>query len=221
MTRMNGRRAGLGGLLAAALGVLALLALPGVAAAKDRNHDRIPDRWEKRHHLSLKANQARRDQDRDQLRNLAEFKAGDNPRDPDTDNNGIEDGEENAGTIASFDTETGKLTIDLFGGDEISGLVTESTEIECNETQTSSASISSDGESGDGRGDEAGEEPGDDNGEAEEEPGDDNGDNSGEDDNGSGGNCTTAALVPGATVHEAELNLENGAATFDKVELAG
>ena len=66
---------------AAALGALALLALPGAAAAKDGNHDRIPDRWEKRHHLSTAVNQAPRDQDSDHLRNRAEFLAGDNPRD--------------------------------------------------------------------------------------------------------------------------------------------
>lgn len=76
MTRSKASRMRLGGLLALALGAIALLALPGLAAAKDRNHDRIPDRWEKRHKLSLKVDQARKDQDRDHLRNLAEFKAG-------------------------------------------------------------------------------------------------------------------------------------------------
>src|SRR3954452_18978190 len=109
----SNRRARMATLLAAALGLLAILALPSVAAAKDRNHDRIPDRWEKRHHLSLQATQAGHDQAGDHLRNRAEFMAGDNPRDADTDNDGIEDGEENAGKIASFDPETGKLTIDL------------------------------------------------------------------------------------------------------------
>ena len=44
MRRRHGQRARLGGVLLAALGALALLALPSVAAAKDRNHDRIPDR---------------------------------------------------------------------------------------------------------------------------------------------------------------------------------
>src|SRR3954470_6243489 len=87
---------------AAALGALALLALPGAAAAKDRNHDHIPDRWEKRHHLSTAVNQARRDQDSEPLRNRAEFLAGDNPRNADSDGDGIPDGEENAGKIASF-----------------------------------------------------------------------------------------------------------------------
>jgi hypothetical protein len=131
MTRSNARRASLGGLVAVALGALALLALPGIAAAKDRNHDRIPDRWEKRHHLSLRKHQARHDQDRDDLRNLAEFRAGDDPRDADTDNDGVEDGDENAGTIAAFDTATGKLTINLFNGDSVTGIVDEGTEITC------------------------------------------------------------------------------------------
>src|SRR6478735_11979880 len=151
MRRRHGQRAGLGGVLLAALGAVALLALPGVAAAKDRNHDRIPDRWEKRHHLSLHVNQARRDQDRDHLDNRGEFKAGDNPRDRDTDNDGVMDGDENAGTITAFDTETGKLTISLFGGDTVTGFVTEDTRIECGhhaEDNDEQASASDDGHSG-------------------------------------------------------------------------
>jgi hypothetical protein len=228
---------------ALALGALALLAMPSLAAAKDRNHDRIPDRWEKKHHLSLKVNQARKDQDGDHLRNRAEFLAGDNPRKADTNGDGVPDGEENAGTIVSFDEATGKLTIDLFGEENISGFVTEETEIKCE----GGASASSDGMSGEGEpGDDNGgeeqqaeddnggeEEAGDDNGgQGEEEPGDDNGqeeesgdDNGGEeepgDNSGGGGNCTTADLTPGAVVQEAELKLENGKAVFEKVELSG
>jgi len=38
-------------------------------ALNQLNHDHIPDRWEKRHHLSLHVNQARHDQDRDRLDN--------------------------------------------------------------------------------------------------------------------------------------------------------
>src|SRR3954449_11654098 len=132
MTRTKGRRTRIGmTCFALALGALALLAMPSLAAAKDRNHDRIPDRWEKRHHLSLNSNQARLDQDRDHLRNRAEFLAGDNPRDRDSNDDGVMDGEENAGTITSFDAETGRLVIDLFGGETVSGLVNEETEIKC------------------------------------------------------------------------------------------
>lgn len=231
MTPTKARRPRLGmTLFALALGAIALLAMPGLAAAKDRNHDRIPDRWETHHKLSLKVNQARHDQDGDHLRNRAEFLAGDNPRDRDSDDDGVMDGGEQAGTIASFDATDGRLTINLFGGDTISGLVTDETEIKC-EDEHSSASSSGEG-SGSGEA-----EPGDDNGGQGEEPGDDNGggdqgdnsgpgsDNSGpgnegDDDNGSS-ICTTAELVPGAVVEEAELELENGQATFHEVELSG
>jgi hypothetical protein len=163
-------------LLLVALGLLAL-ALPGAAGAKarDRNHDRIPDRWEKRHHLSTRVNQARRDQDRDHLRNRGEFLAGTNPHDRDSDDDGIPDGEEHAGTIQSFDPSTGMLVVSLFGGGSVEGLVTEETEIECD-----------DGSEGEG-----------------------------------GSECTIADLVPGATVDEAELELSNGSAVFEEVELAG
>lgn len=214
MNRSSGKRLRVGTALVVALGALAMLAIPSVAAAKDRNHDHIPDRWEKRHHLSLKVNQARHDQDRDQLRNRAEFLAGDNPRDADSDEDGVADGQENAGTIQSFDPASGKLAIDLFGNDTISGMVTQQTEIKCEDEHSSaSASDSHQGE----------EEPGDDNsgpgssssGDNEGEPGDDHGDHDGS------ANCTTADLTPGAVVQQAELQLENGTAIFDEVELAG
>jgi len=221
---MNRYRARLGTILLAAA-ALAMLALPGIAAAKDRNHDRIPDRWEKRHHLSLQVKQTHRDQDRDHLRNRAEFMAGDNPRDGDSDDDGVADGEENAGTIASFDAQTGRLVINLFNGDTLAGTVTDQTEIKCeDENEDPAATASHDGQ-----------EAGDDNGgQGEEEPGDDRGDNSGPGsdnsgpgrdggDEGDGGhvNCTTAALVPDAVVEEAELEIGNGTATFEEVELAG
>jgi hypothetical protein len=247
MRRRHGKRAGLGGMLVVALGALALLALPSVAAAKDRNNDRIPDRWEKRHGLSLKVKQTVRDQDRDQLRNRAEFLAGDDPRDRDSDDDGVMDGDENAGTITSFDATTGKLTITLYGGDTVSGLVTSDTEIKCGHGcghhesgDDSSASASGHGDedsSGPGSGDEDSPDPlspppttgppgqGDD--ESDDPPGHDGtppgagegpgrGDEHGHD-NSAG--CTTAALVVGAVVDEAELKLSNGVATFDEIEL--
>jgi hypothetical protein len=257
MTHNKGQRARLGMTwFALALGALALLAMPSLAAAKDRNHDRIPDRWEKRHHLSLKTNQARLDQDQDQLRNRAEFLAGDNPRDDDSNDDGVMDGQENAGTIASFDAESGKLTIDLFGGETLSGMVNTGTEIKCETHSGASASSEGSGsgeaEPGDDNGGEGEIEPGDDNGgqeevgddnggQGEEEPGDDNGgevageDNGGDntgpgsensgpgqgDDGDEAGNCTTADLVQGAVVQEAELKVANGQATFKEVELSG
>jgi hypothetical protein len=215
MRSRHGTRAGLGGAVAMALGVLALMALPSLAAAKDRNHDHISDRWEKRHHLSLRVNQAARDQDRDHLDNRGEFKAGDNPRDEDTDNDGVMDGEENAGTITAYDTETGKLTISLFGGGTVSGIVTEETRIrcghECNHGQDedgsddSGASASSHGEDNSGP----------------SGPGDDNSGPSAQSDDGTdAANCSPDDLVVGATVAEAELELEHGVATFEEIDLA-
>lgn len=230
MRRRHGPRAGLGGVLLAALGALALLALPSVAAAKDRNHDRIPDRWEKRHHLSLEVKQTTRDQDRDHLRNRAEFLSGNDPRDRDSDDDGVMDDEENAGRIASFDPASGRLVIDLFGGDSVAGIVNGATRIDCEgDEDHSDASASHDGEDSSGPSDNSG--PGrDDSGpnDQADAPDDHQGDQSGEDQDAEdnqghddNANCTTADLVAGTVVEEAELQLANGVATFEKVELAG
>ena len=78
--------------LAVAAGTM--LAGTAFGHSNDRNHDRIPDRWEKRHHLSLKVKQGGRDQDHDGLTNRGEWRAKLNPRDRDTDNDGRSDGDE-------------------------------------------------------------------------------------------------------------------------------
>jgi hypothetical protein len=229
----------LAALFAAALAALAVLALPSMAAAKhfqDRNHDRIPDRWEKRHHLSLTVNQAGRDQDGDQLRNRGEFLAGDNPRSADSDGDGIPDGEENAGKIQSFDPASGRLVIALFSEETVSGMVTEATEIECGHGSASASDMSSGGDEGEdspgeheggeeaGEGEHSGPEEAGEGETGEEEPGED--DDAGEHGEtpapeGEHGACTTADLTEGAVVKEAELKLEGGSAVFEKVELAG
>jgi hypothetical protein len=226
MNRSTKKSIGARVLLVLALGAAAVLALAGVASAKDRNHDRIPDRWEHRNHLSLQVNQAGRDQDHDGLRNLAEFRTGNDPRNNDSDNDGIDDGEEGAGTITSFDATSGKLVINLFGGETLSGTVTATTKIKCENEHSEGSSVSAlSGEP----------EPGDENGGQGNQPGDDNGGNSGSgssssgqsghDDNnggnGNGANCTTADLTVGAVVSEAHLEASNGSTTFDEVELAG
>ena len=61
-------------------------------AKRDRNHDGLPDKWEKKNHLSLKVNQAARDQDQDGLNNKGEFETGNSPRNPDTNADGVNDG---------------------------------------------------------------------------------------------------------------------------------
>src|SRR3954465_14819054 len=82
-------------LIAAAIAA-SLLVVPAGALAKsrDRDHDRMPDKWEKKHHLHVRENDARKDPDRDNLSNLAEFRDHTNPRKADTDDDGINDGNE-------------------------------------------------------------------------------------------------------------------------------
>ena len=202
----------------AALTVALFAVFAGPAAARDRNKDGLPDRWEKRHHLSLKVKQAKKDQDRDGLRNKAEFKAGMNPRDNDSDNDGTEDGDENAGTIDSFDATTGKLTIKLFSGDTISGLVSDETEIQCAGDAKASSSGDDEGDedhSGSGRGDDEGDDD-----QGDDDQGDDHGDDHGDDDHGDDeSSCSTDDLKAGTDVEEADLKLSDGTATFREIEL--
>jgi hypothetical protein len=157
------------GLLALALGAVALLALSGLAIAKDGRH----------HH-----------------RHGAD-----------------------TGTIAAFDSTSGVLSIELTGGDTVSGLVGSRTEIRCEDEHAPDIAARSHGsEAGDDHGGH-GAEPGDDNG--GDSPGPSQSGPSGHDDNGAGANCTESDLVVGAIVHEAELDLRNGKAVWDEVELNG
>ena len=129
---------------------------------------------------------------------------------------------ETAGTVKSF--EGGVLTIELTDHSTVSGRVTEATELRCE----SAGAPGEDGEDGPGESSHVGGardaavrssssgEDGEDGGDHEEG-------NDGEDDDGpSGGpppSCTTAALVPGAVVAEAELSVGSGGAVWDQVEL--
>src|SRR3954451_6403178 len=147
---------------------IAVAAGPASAASKDRNHDRIPDRWEPKHGLSLDRNQANRDQDGDELENRGEFKAKTDPRDDDSDGDGVEDGDEGAGTIASFDATTGTLVINAFNGDTVTGTVNDGTEIECDndddvqpDEQGDDGPNSGPGNAGDDDNDDVGDDVGD------------------------------------------------------------
>ena len=221
---------------------LALLALPGSALARDRNHDKIPDKWEKKFHLSTTHNVANKDPDHDGLNNRQEFKdntnprradtdndglndgaeveVGDNPNDPDTNNDGVADGEEIAGTVQHFDTVTNQLTILLPDGTTTrSGSVTSATEIKCEGGDgNGDVHASSHGGDGSNSGDTSGNS-GDTSGDSGDTSGGggDHGDGNGGDDRSS---CTTADLTDGRVVHEAELGTDaNGQPTFTKVEL--
>jgi hypothetical protein len=205
-------------LLAAAL-VLAAALLPAATAAArsgDRNHDRIPDRWETRNHLSLKVKQTHRDQDRDGLNNLGEFRSHSDPRDADSDEDGIQDGKEDAGTVSAFDGTT--LTITLFAGGDVTGTVTPDTELECRTAGETERGERGDDDrahdSADGPGDDEGDDPG----------GDDRGDRGDEQDDDDPGEteddqCPEGALKVGATVHEAELRAGSDGAVWRQIEL--
>lgn len=235
-------------LLITAVVALAMLAVPGAAMARhhhkvrDRNHDGIPDKWEKRFHLSLKVNQAKRDPDHDGLNNRQEFQdrtnprkadtdgdglndgqemeVGDNPNNPDTNNDGVDDGDEINGTVQSFDSGTGLLTILLPDGTTTrSGTVTSSTEVKCEGADGEHGDLHSSDNGGDsGDGDHSGSSSGDEN-QANEanEPNEANEANEANEENDNQAACT---IAPGDVVHEAKLATDaNGNATFTKVEL--
>jgi hypothetical protein len=229
-------------LLTATAIAAALLVVPAGALAKrgDRDHDRMADKWEKRHHLNTHANDARKDPDHDGLSNLSEFRHNTNPQKADSDNDGIddqnelrddtnpnkddsdddgvEDRDEVSGTVVSF--TNGLLTIQLAGdgAGQVSGMVTDATVIECDnddDAQQPTASASHDGSGDDNSGPGSG---GDDNsgpGSTSDDQGDDN-DNQGEDDNNQA-QCTASDLKAGARVHEAEF--AEGSNVFKKIEL--
>jgi Bacterial TSP3 repeat len=79
-------------IVAAAVAVVAVFATS--AMARDRNHDQLPDSWEKGNHLSLRIKQAKRDQDHDKLANKLEFRYKTNPHKADSDGDGLKDGDE-------------------------------------------------------------------------------------------------------------------------------
>ncbi len=212
--------------IAALLGAIAVLALTlaGPAAAKDRNHDKIPDKWEKRYNLSLKKKQGKRDQDKDGAKNRAEYKAKTSPREADTDGDGTPDGYENSGTIESFDAATGVLVIDLYGGDTVTGTVDDQTQIECgchgdsdttgdDDTGDNSSSLAADDDPGDDDGNQ-GPPPPPDGQQGPPPPGHD-----GPGDDGSDSTCTTDDLVVGAVVHQAELKTTADGIVFTDVQL--
>jgi len=175
--------------------VLVALAFPAIADASrsDRDRDKMPDRWERKHHLNTHRNDARRDLDRDGLRNLAEYRNGTDPRDKDSDDDGVRDDNDVVGTVKSF--TGGTLTITTADGREIAGAVTDETEIEC---EKAAATTRHDDEDDDG-------ERGDDEAGEDEDDGDDS--------------CGAAALVAGAKVHEAELELTKTGAVWEEVEI--
>ena len=228
----------------AAAGALALLlaAFGGSAAAKDRNHDQIPDKWEKKFHLSLSVNQANKDQDKDGIDNLNEFLEGTNPKSKDSNHNGVPDGKEDSdkdGLNNKMEEVTANLPNDpdtdnngiedgaenagvIAGFDQATGALTITVQGggTVSGTVTSQTEIKCETEDQQEQDDlEMNPGPG---GAVISNDGGSTGTTSGHDPSGqaqSGSNggavCTTADLTPGTPVHEAELQ----GTTFEKVEL--
>jgi len=136
---------------------------------------------------------------------------------------------ETAGTVTSF--TAGVLTITLTDGTPVSGKVTEGTEIQCQAATPAGASGDDQGEDESGADDTqspAGQaqarmssHDGGQGGEDGQQSGED-GQQSGEDGQHGGEgqqSCTTAALVPGAVVREAELSVSSAGAVWHQVDL--
>ena len=113
-----------------------------------------------------------------------------------------------AGTIKSFDSTTGILTITLNDGTtDVTGKVTNATDIECEAADTSTTEQSD--LRSDGGGDTGGSSDSGDSG--------DNG--SGDHGDQSEQSCTSTNLTAGTVVNEAELRISSAGATWDKVEI--
>jgi len=93
------------GLLLGIAGPFAL-AVPSASAA-DRDHDGMPDRWERRHGLDPHVDDARRDRDHDGLRNIGELRHSADPLDEDSDGDGDDDGDEVHDGRRSTDVDDG------------------------------------------------------------------------------------------------------------------
>ncbi len=200
------------------------------ARAADRNRDGLPDKWEKRYKLSLKVNQAQRDQDADGVVNLSEYTGGTNPRKADSDNDGVDDGSEDVGRVLSFDATTSVLKITDASGDTLSATVGEWTSIECVTDAAASPIVgpmsASSAKRGEGPRGGSGENSGpnrdrDDDG--DDHPGDDGDDHPGDEDpSGDDGeyvDCGTEVLITGTVVHEAALRLSATGKQWVKVEI--
>jgi len=232
-------------LITVAIAAALLVAPAGVLAkSRDRDHDGMSDKWEKKHHLNTHANDARKDPDRDHLSNRSEFRHHTNPRKADTDNDGIKDGDELrddtnprkddsdddgvldadeiSGTIVSFQNNV--LTIQLAGAGagKVSGTVNNATRVECDDDENDDAQDTTADESDhgrDGRDDNSG--PGSTSGGSDDGANHDAGDDDDQGENEDEGNCTAADLKQGARVHEAELTkAADGSNVFTKIELA-
>jgi hypothetical protein len=213
MRRLNLRAPRIAGLLALALGAVALLAMSGVATAKDHGGDDHGHHGRHHHHHFREMREAG---------TISSFDATTGKL-----TIALPDGEAVTGMV----TEETRIRCEN-GNDR---RFDRRDHGDGNEGQGNEP-----GDDNGGHGNEPGDdnggqnEPGDDRGGQGNEAGDDNGGGSGSGGPGSGNSsgpgpsgegepgeasCTVASLVTGAVVGEAELRLEGGVATFTKVDL--
>ncbi|HEX8054365.1 MAG TPA: hypothetical protein VF517_15360, partial [Thermoleophilaceae bacterium] len=122
---------------------------------------------------------------------------------------------------------TGTLTINVSGGGTLTGLVDSTTRIECEDRSGVTSASSGPGRDGDGSDDNSGPSSNSGPGSTTSDRGDDDrGDDDARDDDRNDDDrddddrvCTTADLTPGTVVHEAEVELRDGKAVFEEVEL--
>jgi hypothetical protein len=117
---------------------------------------------------------------------------------------------ETAGTVTSFKENV--LTITLTDKTQVSGLVTEKTEIHCTPTTPPAQDDDADDQAGSDGADESGPSNEDHSAHSARAHKASNGDSGQQ-------SCTTAALVPGALVREAELSISSAGAVWDHVDL--
>src|SRR4051812_522337 len=159
---------------AAIAGALLVIPAAGLAKGRDRDHDRMPDKWEKKHHLNVHANDARKDPDGDHLSNLSEFRHhtdpqkadtdddgiddndelrdDTNPRRDDSDDDGVEDRDEISGSIVSFENNLLTLQRPGEGAGTVSGTVNDATVGDCDDDGAPPATASHDGSGHDNSG---------------------------------------------------------------------
>jgi hypothetical protein len=206
MKSLNTRRPRIAGLLVLALGAVALLALSGVATAKDRRGDDHGHHGRHHHHHQFPMREAG---------TISTFDATTGKL-----TIGLIDG----GSVTGLVTESTEIKCE--------GVDDRRARRDHGGNEPGDDNGGHGNEPGDDNGGQF--EPGDDHGGHGNEPGDDNGgDSSGPGPSGESGapaegaptpvpaeaSCTVASLIPGAIVGEAELRLEGGTAAFEEVEL--
>jgi hypothetical protein len=179
-------------LLAAIASLSLLAALPAISAAAPQ-HSRDHGGRVERHH---RGDRDRGDRRREERRRVEHFR----PHDVGT-----------TGTVQSFDN--GVLTIALTNGSTVSGLVTGNTRVSCESIDNERDFARHDGGPGPSGGSDSGS--GDDG-----NHGDDNGDgDNGDHHDGNDPQCFAMLQHPGTKVIDAELNIVQGNAFWDEVEL--